>query len=113
MAAVAMLLSLAVLILSGFLFNEMRTNSAEMARLTGELRASINKLEEATTGNSAQLMDVRQEVADTKQEINGLKTASLASRLKSRSAVLAGLAQNLDGPLKVQTTSLADKLASF
>lgn len=113
LSIVAMAVSVAVLLLAGFIYNGVSTNRARMEKMSVDLQASLNRMDETVTANRAQLLEVQKQVAGTNVKIDGIKAASIASQLKSQSAVLGLLAANLAEPLRTRTKRLSENLAAF
>lgn len=113
LSIVAMAVSVAVLVLAGFIYNGVDSNRARMEKLSTDLQASLNRMDETVTANRAQLLEVQKQVAGTNVKIDGIKAASIATQLKSQSAVLGALVTNLDEPLRTRTKRLSENLAAF
>lgn len=113
LSIVAMAVSVAVLLLAGFIYNGVDSNRARMEKLSTDLQASLNRMDETVTANRAQLLEVQKQVAGTNVKIDGIKAASIVSQLKSQSAVLGAIAANLDEPLRTRTKRLSENLAAF
>ncbi|GMT41644.1 MAG: hypothetical protein IEMM0002_0055 [bacterium] len=108
-AIASMVLSAILMVVVGYLYFDMRS---ERARFAG-MSVSMDRIDKTVAANSAQLRDVKNQVADANGRIDGLKRASWTSRLKSQSAVLGALSASLDEPLRSRTRTLASRLAEF
>ncbi len=116
-------LSLAVLLILGFLYTGMQADRTQIKAINtslGQLNAQVAAIDESVITNRAQLLDMRGQMAAVSGQLNDLNTrfadsgrASLVAQLKTQGSVISVLAKNLDEPLKTRTMGLAVRLSSF
>ncbi|MFQ5433135.1 MAG: translation initiation factor IF-2 N-terminal domain-containing protein, partial [Nitrospinota bacterium] len=112
-AIVAMVISVAALAAAGFLYSGLNSSMARVEKLSTDLQASMNRLDQTVTNNRGQLLDLQKDLAGTNQQIDRVKDMTFSSQLKSQSAVLSVIATQLNEPLRAKTRTLADNLAAF
>lgn len=112
-AAIGLGLALLLLVATGFLYMEMRSQRSMFASMGSELKTSVGRVDNAVVANSKQIKELDERVKGVSGEMEQLKRAGLISKLKSQSAVLGILSRNLDEPLKSTTGALAVRLAEF
>jgi hypothetical protein len=105
--------SLVVLVVAGYLYNDLNSNLARVERLTADIQTSMDRIDKTVTANRGQLLDIQMEVTSANRQIDRLAETAFTSQLKSQSAVLALLSTQLGKPLRAKTKTLADNLAAF
>ncbi|MEE8483861.1 MAG: translation initiation factor IF-2 N-terminal domain-containing protein [Nitrospinota bacterium] len=116
-------LSLAILLILGFLYTGMQADRTQIKAINtslGQLNAKVAAIDESVITNRAQMLDMRGQMAAVSGQLNDLNKrfadssrASLVAQLKTQSSVISVLAKNLDEPLKTRATGLANRLSSF
>lgn len=112
-ALAAIAISIVALLAVAYTFSGLNSGMARVEKLSTDLQASINRLDNTVTNNSGQLLDMQKDITTTNRQIDEVRDMTFSSQLKSQSAVLSVISTQLPEPLRSKTKRLADNLAAF